>query len=60
MSRLLRTWAGSREGETMTTQQARALAHHCRFAFETMHNRFGSLAATGRHTVMVTVNSGYE
>jgi hypothetical protein len=44
----------------MTGQQSRALAHHCRFAFETAHNRFGWLAPTGRHTVLLTVNSGYE
>jgi len=44
----------------MTPQQARALRYHCRFAFETAHPRFGWVASTGRHSVILTVNSGYE
>ena len=44
----------------MTENQARALKHHCRFAFETMHPRFAFVAYGYRATVVLTVNSGYE
>jgi hypothetical protein len=37
-----------------------ALAHHCRFAFETAHPRFAFLDRDGRASVIITVNSGYE
>jgi hypothetical protein len=44
----------------MTTHQVRALKHHCRFAFETLHPRFGALVPGHMATVVLTVNSGYE
>jgi hypothetical protein len=43
-----------------TSQQEKALQHHCRFAFETAHPRFGSVWSRLGVTVVLTVNSGYE
>lgn len=44
----------------LTDRQHLALAHHCRFAFETAHPRFGGMDPTRRFTTVLTVNSGYE
>lgn len=44
----------------MTESQRIALAHHCRFAFETVQARFCRVALGGRVSVVLTVNSGYE
>lgn len=46
----------------MNARHETALAHHCRFAFETAHPRFGFvLYGVGyRVSVIITVNSGYE
>lgn len=41
-------------------RQTMALSHHCRFAFETAHPRFGFLAGGGEVSVVLTVNSGWE
>lgn len=43
----------------MTPEQAVALRHHCRFAFETTHPRFSHRLKYGASLVL-TVNSGYE
>lgn len=42
----------------MTRHQRVALAHHCRLAGECVHPRFAWL--TGAHSIVLTVNSGYE
>lgn len=42
----------------MSYQHNLALKHHCRFAFETAHPRFGFIRRG--FTVVLTVNSGYE
>lgn len=43
----------------MTEAQRTALAHHCRLAGETVHERFISLL-TGGYSLVLTVNTGYE
>ena len=42
----------------MNKRQSLALEYHCRFAFETMHDRFAYATPSG--SVVLTVNSGYE
>lgn len=42
----------------MNEQQKVALAHHCRLAVETYHPRFRY--CMGTHSIVLTVNSGYE
>jgi hypothetical protein len=42
----------------MNDRQKEALSHHCRLAGETAHPRFGWVERD--HTVVLTVNSGYE
>lgn len=46
----------------MNAYHEAALAHHCRFAFECAHPRFGRLVwgAGYKVSVIITVNSGYE
>ena len=43
---------------SLVRQRQVALAHHCRLACETMHSRFAWI--DGGHSVVLTVNSGYE
>lgn len=43
----------------MNTQQHNALTFHCRLAVETIHPRF-SYAIAGSHSIVLTINSGYE
>ena len=62
-------WPSSRHGRCggvdgerdmkLTAHQQAAIEHHCRFAFETVHPRFGWLDPRGV-SVLLTVNSGYE
>jgi hypothetical protein len=42
----------------MTKQQETALKYHCRLAVEAVHPRFAR--QMGTHSVVLTVNSGYE
>lgn len=44
----------------MNQRQKIAIAHHCRFAFETSHPRFRYLDRDGRASVVLTVNTGWE
>ena len=44
----------------MTSMQRTALENHCRLAFETMQQRFITVVAGGKATVLLTVNSGHE
>lgn len=44
----------------MNQRQQTALAHHCRFAFETAQPRFAYVLPSGKVSVVLTVNSGYE
>ena len=44
----------------MNHRQRTALDHHCRFAFETAHPRFGHILEDGKASLVLTVNSGYE
>ncbi|MCI0391653.1 MAG: hypothetical protein MOB07_23155 [Acidobacteria bacterium] len=39
-----------------------AITNHCRFAFETAHDRFAHLVLhpAGQTSLVLTVNSGYE
>lgn len=42
----------------MNDHHHKALKHHCRLACETIHPRFGY--KRGTHSIVLTVNSGYE
>lgn len=44
----------------MTHAQTIALAHPCRFGFETAHPRFAHPLGGGRYSLVLTVNSGHE
>lgn len=44
----------------MNQRQQTALAHHCRFAFETATARFSYRDRDGQASVVLTVNSGHE
>jgi hypothetical protein len=44
----------------MNRPQTIAFEHPCRLAFETAHPRFGFLDPEMRHSVVLTINSGYE
>ncbi len=44
----------------MNGHQRIALTNHCRFAFETARPLFGYLVSSGKASVVLTVNSGYE
>ena len=43
----------------MNKHQQAALANHCRLSVETMHPQFAYRLTSG-HTIVLTVNSGYE
>jgi hypothetical protein len=49
---------GMVEGEHMNKHQQIALAHHCRLAVECVHPQFAY--KQGTHSIVLTVNSGYE
>jgi hypothetical protein len=42
----------------MNKQQQTAMNHHCRLAAETVHPRFAY--KRGTHSIVLTINSGYE
>ncbi len=42
----------------MNRHQEIAIKHHCRLAGETVHARFAYVR--GLHSIVLTVNSGYE
>ena len=44
----------------MTPQQRTAWMAPCLLAFECAHPRYGRVAAGGKVSVIVTVNTGYE
>lgn len=51
----MKTWRSlDRAGQ----QRRLALRHHCRLAHETIHPRFAWVE--GDHSIILTVNSGYE
>lgn len=44
----------------MTDRQKFALENPCYFAFETANRRFGSLLEGGTHSVVLSLNAGWE
>lgn len=58
MSRRLKSPRG-RDRDRILDAQEIAILHHCRLAGETLHPRFGRVIPFS-HSIIVTVNSGYE
>lgn len=55
---LLRAVNWQKESRGVNEHQQLALAHHCRLAVEMIHPQF--TYKLGTHSIVLTVNSGYE